>query len=280
MNNYNSDILEIKTFRYFTDYLAENNIGSDRRQLQNNDFYEIFLMLEGTASCFIGNTVYDLRSTQALIVPPQHKYLILPNAHNETNSIFRGITLQLKLLPSAYTKYVSFMNYPNVITCNSSPEIITHIHTIVHMYAFLEREEFDVLIKGLATQLVMLLYKYHSLNDTKTDNLNFLTIHTLSYINQHLTEKITLKTLSSFFKFNENYISRTFKKDMNTTVMQYIKGRRMQLAKTLIYGGEKPIQAMYKSGFTDYSNFYRDFVKRYGVTPKQMWIKYRKETPC
>lgn len=44
--------------------------------------------------------------------------------------------------------------------------------------------------------------------------------------------------------------SMVFKKDMGISVMKYIKQRRMILADSLLYGGEKPVQAIYKSGYT------------------------------
>ena len=37
---------------------------------------------------------------------------------------------------------------------------------------------------------------------------------------------------------------------MGISVMKYIKQRRMILADSLLYGGEKPVQAIYKSGYT------------------------------
>ena len=243
-------------------------------------FFELFIMLEGDVRYTVDDRAFDLKSTQLIIVPPSHEHSIEKNERHKAGALVRGLTFQFeirkdkKLLP-----LFAMLNTPQTLQLNSIPEMITLIHTVSHHHTLFSKEEFFLLRKTYLIQLLLLLYKFSYVNLNIDKPLNHLTIHVLAYINQHLTEKINVKSIATTLKFTESYITKTFKKDMQLSIMQYIKERRLRLAESLIFGGEKPIQAMYKSGFSDYSNFFKEFTKIYGITPKQMWTKYRKEAP-
>ena len=50
--------------------------------------------------------------------------------------------------------------------------------------------------------------------------------------------------------------------------------RRIRIAEDLIAQGAKPKDACFRSGFADYSSFYRAFKARAGLSPE----RYRRET--
>ena len=272
------DSIVIRGFQYATDYQTQIEDAGENLAPHSHDCYELFIMLEGEVFYTIKKRKYCLRPTELLIVPPNHRHLITREETQTQNAIVRGMTLQFELTETLPTEF-AFLNEVHKVRLSNTPEIITWIHTIAHHQSIFSPSEFQVLLKTYTAQFLMLLYKFSYISIHEDKALSHLTLHIIAFINQHLTEKINVKALASTLKFTESYMTKTFKKDMKLSIMQYIKQRRMLLAEALIFGGEKPIQAMYKSGFTDYSNFFKEFVKTYGVTPKEMWLKYRKEAP-
>lgn len=91
----------------------------------------------------------------------------------------------------------------------------------------------------------------------------------LSYINSNLANPITIGQLAKEFYISESYICRIFKSATGTTINKYITARRISIAKALLNEGVSVSEAFEKSGFSDYSNFFKAFTKAVGVSPKK-----------
>ena len=89
------------------------------------------------------------------------------------------------------------------------------------------------------------------------------------YLNENISEDISLDFLSAKFFVSKYHLIRLFKSYTNTTIGQYIISKRISNAKRCLAQGENPLEASRKSGFNNYSNFYKAFVKEAGVTPSE-----------
>ena len=81
----------------------------------------------------------------------------------------------------------------------------------------------------------------------------------LNFINQNISQPITVEQLAGQFYLSESYICRIFKSATGTTINKYITARRIG----------NVMEAFERSGFTDYSNFFKAFTKAVGVSPKK-----------
>lgn len=91
----------------------------------------------------------------------------------------------------------------------------------------------------------------------------------LAYINQNISSPISIGNLATQFFLSESYICRIFKSSTGTTIQKYITARRISIAKNLLSDGISVMEAYEKSGFTDYSNFFKAFTKVVGISPKK-----------
>lgn len=132
-------------------------------------------------------------------------------------------------------------------------------HDIIEQAAFME---LLVMINTLSNEEV----KEPSLPNYK---YNHQVDHILTYINQNIHEAITIEQLSTQFFLSESYICRIFKAATGTTINKYITARRISIAKALLNDGATVFEAYEKSGFTDYSNFFKAFTKAVGISPKK-----------
>jgi AraC-like DNA-binding protein len=89
----------------------------------------------------------------------------------------------------------------------------------------------------------------------------------LEYLNNNLRSHISLGDLSGRFYINKNYLNELFQREIGTTISQYIRMKRVVLAWQEMRKGYTAEEAAYKSGFNDYSNFYRAYKTFFGSMP-------------
>lgn len=91
----------------------------------------------------------------------------------------------------------------------------------------------------------------------------------INYINEHLTEKISLETIANHFYMAREYLCKLFKQSTGFTVNKYIAYKRIVLVREYNLEGMSLSLACEKVGFNDYSAFYRAYQKIMNESPSQ-----------
>ncbi|OPX44394.1 putative response regulatory protein [Ruminiclostridium hungatei] len=90
------------------------------------------------------------------------------------------------------------------------------------------------------------------------------------YINERLTEDLTVFTLAEQFHVARNYFSRLFKKEMGEGCNEYITRLRIEKAKQLLGASRlKTYEIAEKIGYHDTNYFSLAFKKNTGLSPKE-----------
>lgn len=90
----------------------------------------------------------------------------------------------------------------------------------------------------------------------------------LGYISLHLTEDISCKDLAERFSYNVKYLTKLFKKFTGGGVVDYINGKRIEVAKGMLVSTNYSVKQVAKEiGFLDEYYFMRVFKKYTGMTP-------------
>ncbi len=110
----------------------------------------------------------------------------------------------------------------------------------------------------------------HSELDTPLPSDGILYQKVISYLSDHYTENITLKTVASKFGYNEKYLSHTLHDLTGINFRTLLSLYRIDRAKTMLGDPVYSIaDVAYKSGFSAVNTFNRMFKTFTGMTPSQ-----------
>lgn len=93
------------------------------------------------------------------------------------------------------------------------------------------------------------------------------------YVDKYLYEKNELNDLAEHLAVSPQYISRIFRKYLDTTFMHYVNEQRLEKAmKDLVYSDLTLTDIAMDYGFANYHAFVRTSTEKYNMTPSE----YRK----
>ena len=240
---------------------------------------EIFYFISGRASYLVEGNVYKLMPGSVLIIRSVefHKIIIEDDVpyermaiHFDTD-IFSLIDNDLLLLTPFEQRELGIDNYfsPNDIRIGHIYECLKSIDS--------SPETLELRRLAIISNLFAILYEIKSAFDerAKTSGINSKPVKSLpneiiAYINANLSRELSLDLLSERFFISKNHLNRIFKNATGVTVWEYIKLKRLIMARNSILGGSSAIAACQSSGFNDYSAFYRAYKERFGVSPKSI----------
>lgn len=128
-------------------------------------------------------------------------------------------------------------------------------------------------IDSVRTQLAIHLLRHYANVEFKPPRLGSLNPRLrrmiTEFIDQNLTENITLDDLAGLARLSSYHFSRVFKADLGVAPHSYVLSRRIKKAECLLKTSRLPLKSIAaECGFTDQSHLNRVFRKFLGVTPK------------
>lgn len=242
-----------------------------------HDCYEIYYSISGGKQFLIDNKFYTIEQGDIFIINQYESHKIT----QADKMIHERIVLSIH---PEYTKQLS-TSITNLDACFSDrPENFCHKISLtkeqqkrflyyINKITDARGYGHDILEKSAFMEL-MILINNAVLTGCQTNNpasfsYNHQVEDILVYINRNITSPITLEQLSDEFFLSESYICRIFKSATGTTINKYVNARRISIAKSLLRDGVSVMEAYEKSGFSDYSNFFKAFTKGVGISPKK-----------
>lgn len=242
----------------------------------SHDFYEIYAFIEGNVTYHIEDKVFDLLPGDILVIPPGklHK----PNV--KAGEYYERIVLWIKpefiyTLDSespTLLENLKIMKKSNRLFVNIKGKEYKQIRDLLDLLvdtAYSDLYKKDILCRAYITIYLAKLTHLSFFQDEPKNVSEGIIPSVIQYINAHLTEKLKSEDIAEKFFISKFYLNRLFKEHTNVTMYDYIISKRIIYAKSLIRHGYKVTDACFECGFKDYSNFYKSFVAKTGITPKE-----------
>lgn len=249
-----------------------------------HDYYEFYLFLEGDLDLEISGHASPLHPGDMVLVPPGVSHHALMHSSDRP-----------------YRRFVLWVSQEYAARLlKESPDyvfLMQRAATSGRCYYHFHEAEFS----SIQSRLIRLLEEFHSnrygrnaavylaLNDLllymnriiyerehpvvsgSGDLMQEITL----FIDEHLTEDLSLDVLADHVCLSKYYIAHYFKDNLGISIHQYITKKRLQSCSEAIAAGSDITRTFDEYGFRDYSSFYRMFRKEYGMSPREYQEAHR-----
>ena len=242
-----------------------------------HDCYELYYSISGGKQFLIDNKFYDIEPGDLFIINQYESHKLTEvDSHFHERIVISIHPDYVKRLSTAETD-LDFcfthrpLGFTHRISLNKEQQnrFLYYIDKITAAEGYAH----DGLEQAAFLQLLVLINSVSSANgpDAGLSSYRYSrqVEEILAYINQNISQPITTAQLAEHFYLSQSYICRIFKSATSTTINKYITARRISIAKALLDEGVSIAEAYERSGFTDYSNFFKAFTKAVGVSPKK-----------
>ncbi len=147
-----------------------------------------------------------------------------------------------------------------------------HIQKLIQMLVTeMRANPDDPLLARACNSAVISLLQRHSFSYALKPKESRFDLDVLDrYIEQHLSHKITVAQLASSVFLGESQFHMLFKEQLGITPHQYVLGKRIDMAKSLINEGQLTLgQIAEFTGFSGQSTFAHAFSRHQGMSPSQ-----------
>lgn len=154
----------------------------------------------------------------------------------------------------------------------NNAEMATTINQLIHTCMS------DHLTKDILADLKLqelLIHIIQSQTNKAIDNgkifeSNTALAHVIKYIRERLSDRLTMKELTTAACMSQASFYRYFKRELGMSPIEFVLVERIKFAKTLLKNPQIQInQVCFEAGFDDCNYFIRVFKKLEGITPKQ-----------
>lgn len=257
--------LSISSYRS-EDLIAVHNYYSNATSFPPHihDAYELLYLTKGEATYTVEGKAYLMSKGSLVITKPLKVH---------------AVTFHV---PSEYERYDILFDADILSTdiCNMLPQKLDVIHFAGNAMISELFKKFDYYCNNLPAEALhsvlshlteeILINAYIASRDAQertSYTTNPLVKQAVAYIEQHLTEPLTVNDVCQQLHITQSYLLHLFGQHLNISPKKYIMSKRLAMAQMALRTGSRPTEVYKQCGFSDYSTFFRAYKNYYGHPP-------------
>ena len=218
------------------------------------DFYDFTFVVKGRMRYVVDGEVFDMHENDAIFIAPNQvrERIALNEPVRYVSYNFRANEGE-RLPKGPFLKGIISEQIHQTVACFSASHI-------AQIYSTKEK---------VTNLLNYVLHELNDILDFKSSNPHIINI--IRYINDHITEPISLNDVSRQAGLTKEHTAHIFKRETDMTVTEYINRRKILIAKDMICRTQYPLHDIAERlGFEGYSYFSRVFKKEIGISPSKI----------
>lgn len=240
------------------------------------NYTRICTILEGEKSIKLdSNESFTYDSSKFLLLPPNSKVHMKINQETKAvvfelnDDLIKNVIKKTDIIQESKYEFNLQNRYFLGLNKNNVLENIQNISQASKNHN--QNQKF--LIDLYAQKLVFDLIQDKATHDILSYNNTHPVTTALKYINENINNNLSIKTISDFLYMSESNFSHMFKKTIGCNPSEYIREKRLELAKVYLRN-ESVTEVAYNLGYENISYFIKLFKNKYKMTPKQYQKQY------
>jgi len=264
-----------KDFEIF--YYEDTTFSNVRNHSHN--YYEFYFFINGDISMTINEKTYDLKPGDIILIPPHVSHHLVDNNDKIPYQRFvlwfskpyfdqlSSHTDELRFMIRHTIENQYYVYHNDIIAFNAVQAKLFTILEELRTNRFGKEPKITLCILDLILHLNRMAYEIINPHTGQLkDDLYLSLIH---YIENHLSEDLTLDLLAEKFFVSKYHIAHLFKANLGISIHQFITKKRLSYCKAALIRDTSITKVFHEFGFKDYSSFFRAFKKEYGLSPKE-----------
>ena len=257
---------------YGFSYIHYKGKGGNSNAHIDKDLFSVFMLLDGEVDYDIEGKLIHISPNDILLVGNNELHRSIINRQKNCEYLLLMINLDffIKNNCTGFSEMVfkRSLGDNNVISAKTVAEYgIADIFLRLDCYCREKQPELAV-VNSVIIELLYNLNK-HVKKTGEADYPKAKINDIISFINDNITERISLDDIAKQFFLTKQYLCKLFKKNTGYTINKYIAYKRIVLVKEAYFNGCNLSEACYKAGFNDYSSFYRAYSKITDESPRK-----------
>ena len=249
-------------------------------ELHDHSAVEILLTLEGSVTYTVDDIVYQVRKGEVLIIPPDMQHAL---SMGEESSRYLFLFEPEGILSMRDIKTLTpYFHRPFHLRDGSEAHVRIRELLLKIRDAYEKRELMwnTVCYSYLLRVYAILGQRYlNGVRNRIPDGGRIVESEvitaSMTYINNHYKQDLSLEDVAEFAGFSRYYFSRSFKKQTGYSFKDYLCEKRLQVATDLLIRTDKSMKDVAaESGFGSVATFNRVFREKKGCTPTQFRAIY------
>ena len=240
----------------------------------NSEVYEVYCYIygEGKFFYFVNDSLIELIPGDIILTRPG----ILCGSYKKltaryTRLIFRLSAEAVSLIGLLDKKLFNFISESDMSLIRPQKEISEKISAILNKVRVLLDSRCGNVLEAfsLFLRLIQTAVKNAGTVSVKNAVGNELISTVVDRINRDYASFSTVADVAAALNYSKNYLSQYFKKHMNIGLHDFLVGRKLAVAATMLVSGQSVTACAEACGFGSTAHFISLFKARYGVTPKK-----------
>ncbi len=244
-----------------------------------HDFHKILLLMKGNVSYCVEGRTYDLQADDIVFVPAGevHRPVLHDTAIYERIiiyiskdylSTYRTDNYDLaQCLIEAHQKQSHVLRVPAFGTTKLG-QIVRELEQSLDSNEYANELYHNLLFLEFMIQLNRVAI-HDGIEYLSNSSSNKKMIDVIDYLNEHLTDDLSIDFLAETFYLSRYHLMHAFKEETGYTIGNYLSTKRLLLARDRIRQGEPITNVCYECGFRNYSTFSRAYKKNFGCSPRE-----------
>lgn len=262
------------------DYRLFHLSGSLSLEIENHyhEFHKLVFFRSGKVTYAVEGMLSDLQARDIVIVPMGcvHRVESTPGTGYDRSILYISPDFLRRLSREGcdLERCFSLCRERGRHVLRAAPAVSESLwQTMLNLEQSMTEEDYGqkLLSDALMCQLLIRLGREAAGEDSSlapSRVVNSKAVDILRYINENLTQDISIDSLAEQFFISKYHMMRSFRAETGFTIHGYIAEKRLLAARELIASGKSAAEACYACGYKDYSAFSRAFKKQFGLSPR------------